>query len=89
MYKMAQIIKKKQYKISKSPKEQTIKRGGGLKTNTLQLLLEATYTGNEVDGFILDKEISTNETRVFVNPNAGHIVVAHTGTIIFLIGATI
>ena len=81
MYKMAQIIRKKQYKISKSPKEQKhILKGGGLKSNTLQLLLEATYTGNEVDGFILDKEISTNETRVFVNPNSGHIVVAHTGT---------
>ena len=50
MYKMAQIIKKKQYKISKSPKEHTLK-GGGLKSNTLQLLLEATYTGNEVDGY--------------------------------------
>ena len=45
MYKMAQIIRKKQYKISKSPKEHILK-GGGLKANTLQSLLEATYTGN-------------------------------------------
>ena len=79
MYKMAQIIRKKQYKISKSPKEHILK-GGGLKASSLQLLLEATYTGNEVDGFVLDKEISTNETRVFINPNLGHVIVAHTGT---------
>ena len=79
MYKMAQIIKKKQYKISKSPKEHILK-GGGLKANTLQLLLEATYTGNEVDGFAIDKSISTKESRVFVSNSSGHIVISHIGT---------
>ena len=37
MYKMAQIIRKKQYEVSKSPKEHILK-GGGLKANTLQML---------------------------------------------------
>jgi hypothetical protein len=79
MYKMAQIIKKKQYKLSKSPKEHILK-GGGLKSNTLQLLLEATYTGNEVDGFAIDKSISTKESRVFVSNSSPHVIVAHIGT---------
>ena len=76
---MAQIIRKKQYKISKSPKEHILK-GGGLKANTLQILLEATYTGNEVEGFTIDKSISSNETRVFVSNSSPHVVISHIGT---------
>ena len=76
---MAQIIRKKQYKISKSPKEHIL-NGGGLKASSLQMLLESTYTGNEVEGFTIDKSISSNETRVFVSNASPHVIVAHTGT---------
>jgi hypothetical protein len=54
--------------------------GGGLRPTTLQLLLESTYTGNEVEGFTIDKTISTNETRVYVSNTTPHVIVAHTGT---------
>ena len=47
---------------------------------TCQILLEATYTGNEVEGFTIVKSISSNETRVFVSNFSGHVIVAHTGT---------
>ena len=54
--------------------------GGGLKASTLQKLLESTYTGNEVEGFTIDKTISSNETRVYVSNTTPHVIVAHTGT---------
>jgi hypothetical protein len=67
---MAQIVQKKQY----------IVQGTGLRPTTLQALLEATYNGNEVEGFTIDKSISTNESKVFVSNSSGHVVVAHIGT---------
>ena len=54
--------------------------GRGLKTSTLQALLDASYTGvGNVEGFILEKPISTKTAKVYVHPT-GQVVVAHTGT---------
>ena len=54
--------------------------GGGLKSSTLQALLDASYSGvNNVEGFILDKKISSKTAKVYVHPS-GQVVVAHTGT---------
>ena len=39
--------------------------GNGLKSNTFKWLLEALYSGNEeVEGFVLDKSISSNTSKV-------------------------
>ena len=54
--------------------------GGGLKASTLQALLDASYSGvGNVEGFILDKKISSKTAKVYVPPT-GQVVVAHTGT---------
>ena len=54
--------------------------GGGSKASTLQALLDASYSGvGNVEGFILDKPISSKTAKVYVHPS-GQVVVAHTGT---------
>ena len=54
--------------------------GNGLKANTFQKLLEASYSGEkEVEGFIIDPSVSSKTSKVFVHPS-GHVVVAHMGT---------
>jgi hypothetical protein len=54
--------------------------GSGLKGNTFKRLLEASYTGEEnVEGFKLDKSISSNTSKVYTHPS-GQVVVAHMGT---------
>ena len=65
--------------IFASNKKYVIK-GGGLKATTLQALLTGSYTGDEVvDGFRLDKEISSDTARVYIHPS-NQVVVAHRGT---------
>ena len=54
--------------------------GKGLKAETFQKLLEASYSGmDEVEGFILDKTNSTKTSKIYVHPS-GQEVVAHKGT---------
>ena len=54
--------------------------GNGLKSETFQKLLEASYSGiDEVEGFRLDKKNSTKTSKIYVHPS-GHVVVAHRGT---------
>ena len=54
--------------------------GNGLKSDTFQKLLEASYSGiDEVEGFRLDKKNSTKTSKIYVHPS-GHVVVAHRGT---------
>ena len=54
--------------------------GNGLKSLTFQKLLEASYSGKEdVEGFIMDKSISSSTSKVFVH-QSGQVVVAHQGT---------
>lgn len=54
--------------------------GNGLKSNTFQRLLEASYSGvDEVEGFKLDKKNSSNTSKIYVHPS-GQVVVAHRGT---------
>ena len=54
--------------------------GKGLKAETFQKLLEASYSGmDEVEGFILDKKNSTKISKIYVHPS-GQVVVAHKGT---------
>ena len=56
--------------------------GGSLKSDELRDLLDASYDNKitEVDGFYLDDTISSNTSRVFVNPETQQTVVAHQGT---------
>ena len=54
--------------------------GDGLKSNTFQKLLEASYSGaEEVEGFTMDKSISSKTSKVYTHPS-GQVVVAHQGT---------
>ena len=48
--------------------------GNGLKSNTFKRLLEASYSG-----FVLDKSISSNTSKVYIHPS-GRVVVTHRGT---------
>lgn len=50
-----------------------------MKAETFKQLLESSYSGNEVEGFVMDKEISSNTSKVYVHPS-GQVVVAHRGT---------
>jgi hypothetical protein len=72
----------KSYKEMKGKFNKTNKKinGNGLKANTFKELLEASYSGKEeVEGFIMDKSISSKTSKVFVHPS-GQVVVAHQGT---------
>ena len=63
------MFKQKRYSIA-----------GGLRSSTLQALLDASYSGvNNVKGFVLDKPKSSKTDKVYVHPT-GQVVVAHTGT---------
>lgn len=56
--------------------------GGSLTGNESKLLLDASYNKsiNNVGDFVLDSELSSKTTRVFVNPETGQTVVTHQGT---------
>lgn len=54
-------------------------KGGGLKADTFRKLLESSYEGGDVAGFIMDKQLSTATSKVYSHPS-GQIVVAHRGT---------
>jgi hypothetical protein len=72
----------KSYKEIKGNFNKTNKiiNGNGLKSITFQKLLEASYSGKEeVEGFIMDKSISSKTSKVYVHPS-GQVVVAHQGT---------
>ena len=53
--------------------------GSGLAASTLRELLDASYGGDPPEGWRKDKELSTNQNKVFVGPG-GQAVVAHRGT---------
>jgi len=72
----------KSYKEIKGNFNKTNKiiNGNGLKSITFQKLLEASYSGKEeVEGFIMDKSISSKTSKVYIHPS-GQVVVAHQGT---------
>jgi hypothetical protein len=72
----------KSYKEIKGKFNKTNKiiNGNGLKSITFQKLLEASYSGKEeVEGFIMDKSISSKTSKVYIHPS-GQVVVAHQGT---------
>jgi hypothetical protein len=54
--------------------------GVGLKAGTLRDLLESSYSGQDVDGFIIDNELSSDFAKVYYNPTTDKAVVAHRGT---------
>ena len=54
--------------------------GRGLEASALQGLLDASYGGPPPSGWSKDKNLSTNQTKVFVGPG-GQAVVAHRGTV--------
>lgn len=57
------------------------KKGGKLKVSHLKGLLEASYHPQDnVDGFILDKDLSTKTSKVYFDPETKQSVVAHRGT---------
>ena len=57
------------------------KVGGKLKVSHLKGLLNASYEPkDEVDGFILDKKLSSKTSKVYFDPKTNQSVVAHRGT---------
>lgn len=62
-------------------KKIAVHNGGKLKVSTFKNLLGASYNPkDEVDGFLLDKDLSSKTSKVYVNPNTNQTVVAHKGT---------
>ena len=59
-----------------------VHNGGMLGVSTFKNLLNASYDKKKknVDGFIQDKDLSTNTSKVYHNPDTGQSVVAHQGT---------
>jgi hypothetical protein len=56
-------------------------QGGMLSAGDLQGLLDASYDGREsVGDFIIDKALSTSNSKVYFNPATKKAVVAHKGT---------
>jgi hypothetical protein len=57
-------------------------KGGKLNVSELKGLLNASYENsvNNIDGFVKDKELSTNTSKVFYNPERNQAVVTHRGT---------
>ena len=55
--------------------------GGKLSALDFRNLLEGSYSGKKRYGdFVLDKELSTKTSKVYVNPQTNKAVVAHKGT---------
>lgn len=60
-----------------------IKKGGKLTARELKEFLNESYNKNakeNVDGFQLDKDLSSDTAKVYYNPETGRAVVAHRGT---------
>lgn len=58
-------------------------KGGKLKAKEVKDFLNASYDKtppNDLDGYILDKSLSTATAKVYYNPQTNHAVVAHRGT---------
>lgn len=58
-------------------------RGGSLKASELNKILKASYEKNPsetIDGYILDKSLSTDTAKVYYDPITKQAVVAHRGT---------
>jgi hypothetical protein len=57
-------------------------KGGKLSVKDFQGLLEASYdpTINKVGDFVKNSKLSTNTSKVYINPTTGQAVVAHKGT---------
>jgi len=59
------------------------KKGGDLPVKHIQEFLRESYNKNakeNVDGYILDKDISNDYAKVYFNPETHHAVVVHRGT---------
>lgn len=54
-------------------------KGGGLKADTFRKLLDSSYQGGDVAGFVMDTQLSTGTSKVYKHPS-GQVVVAHRGT---------
>jgi len=58
-----------------------IKQGGKLKVKELEGLLSSSYDPKDrVEGFVLDKSLSSKTSKVYYNPETNQSVVAHRGT---------
>ncbi len=55
-------------------------RGGALKASDLRKLLASSYSGAPVDNWQMERDMSTNNSKVYRNPSTGQVVVAHKGT---------
>jgi hypothetical protein len=59
------------------------KKGGAIDTKVYKKLLDASYAKNpseNIDGYILDKELSKGRSKVYYNPETKHPIVVHRGT---------
>jgi hypothetical protein len=66
-------------------KQKYFSAGKGLTSKSLQALLDASYkkkgeAPKEVNGYMYDPDLSTNTSKVYVDPKTNHTVVAHRGT---------
>jgi hypothetical protein len=85
-YKKEEICK---YPFQGSPKgysNRTRISGGAISANNLKQFIESSYKPIEqrpdnINGYILDKELTQPTATVYHNPNNNHCVVVHRGTI--------
>lgn len=61
------------------------KVGGALRAEDLQHFVNASYDKNsqaptDINGYVLDKDLSNGQAKVYHNPNTKHTVVANRGT---------
>ena len=59
--------------------------GGKIKVNTLHKMLNNSYAkkpkqNDDMDGYVIDKQLSGTRAQVYHHPTSNHLVVAHRGT---------
>ena len=60
-------------------------KGGSISANNLKQFIEASYAPQQIkkeniNGYILDKELTQPTATVYYNPNTNHCIVVHRGT---------
>lgn len=60
--------------------EGSLVEGGKLSSEDFRELLKSSYSGDEVPGWQMDKDLSTDESKVYTKDGSKQVVVAHQGT---------
>jgi hypothetical protein len=83
LYKMKQKIKGDSNLPDFVVHHEDEKKGGAIDTSVFKELLNESYAKKpkeNVNGYVLDKELSKGASKVYYNPETKHSVVAHKGT---------